>query len=44
MALSVRQEKFCLEYARLGNAGQAYINAGYSAKQKDLLWLAQVDC
>lgn len=23
------QEKFCLEYAKLGNARQAYINAGY---------------
>ena len=30
MALSVMQEKFCLEYAKLGNARQAYINAGYS--------------
>lgn len=29
MALSVMQEKFCLEYAKLGNARQAYINAGY---------------
>lgn len=34
MALSVKQEKFCLEYAKLGNARQAYINAGYS-KNKD---------
>ena len=32
MALSVKQEKFCLEYARLGNARQAYINAGYECK------------
>ena len=29
MALSMKQEKFCLEYAKLGNARQAYINAGY---------------
>ena len=29
MALSIKQEKFCLEYAKLGNARQAYINAGY---------------
>lgn len=32
MALSVMQEKFCLEYAKLGNARQAYINAGYNCK------------
>ena len=29
VALSIKQEKFCLEYAKLGNARQAYINAGY---------------
>lgn len=33
MALSVKQEKFCLEYAKLGNARQAYINAGYKHKK-----------
>lgn len=32
MALSMKQEKFCLEYAKLGNARQAYINAGYKAR------------
>lgn len=32
MALSVKQEKFCLEYAKLGNARQAYKNAGYKCK------------
>lgn len=32
VALSVKQEKFCLEYAKLGNARQAYINAGYKNK------------
>ena len=26
------QEKFCVEYAKCGNATQAYINAGYKAK------------
>ena len=30
VGLSIKQEKFCLEYAKLGNARQAYINAGYS--------------
>jgi phage terminase small subunit len=33
VALSVKQEKFCLEYAKLGNARQAYINAGYKHKK-----------
>ena len=32
MALSVKQEKFCLEYAKSGNQRQAYINAGYKCK------------
>ena len=27
--LTPKQEKFCLEYARIGNARQAYIAAGY---------------
>ena len=35
MALSIKQEKFCLEYARLGNARQAYINAGYECKNEN---------
>ena len=30
MGLTVRQEKFCLEYARSGNATEAYKKAGYS--------------
>lgn len=30
--LTVRQEKFCLEYAESGNARQAYIKAGYKPK------------
>lgn len=37
MALSVMQEKFCLEYAKLGNARQAYINAGYSCKEENTI-------
>ncbi len=37
MALSVRQEKFCLEYAKLGNARQAYINAGYDCKEESTI-------
>ena len=31
--LSARQELFCLEYIRDGNAAQAAIRAGYSSKQ-----------
>ena len=31
--LSARQELFCLEYIRDGNAAQAAIRAGYSPKQ-----------
>ena len=33
LALTVRQEKFCLEYAKSGNARQAYKAAGYSCKK-----------
>lgn len=33
MALSVKQEKFCIEYAKSGNARQAYEKAGYSTKK-----------
>lgn len=29
LELTVKQEKFCLEYAKSGNARTAYINAGY---------------
>lgn len=32
MALTVKQEKFCLEYAKSGNARQAYKSAGYKCK------------
>lgn len=32
LALSVKQEKFCLEYAKSGNARQAYKSAGYSVR------------
>lgn len=31
--LTPKQEKFCIEYAKCGNARQAYINAGYKHKQ-----------
>lgn len=30
MALTIKQEKFCIEYAKSGNARQAYEKAGYS--------------
>lgn len=32
LALTVKQEKFCLEYAKTGNARQAYKSAGYKCK------------
>lgn len=32
MALSIKQEKFCIEYAKSGNARQAYKKAGYQCK------------
>ena len=35
MALSVKQEKFCLEYAKSGNQTQAYIKAGYNVKNEE---------
>ena len=31
--LTPKQEKFCIEYAKCGNARQAYINAGYIHKK-----------
>lgn len=31
--LTPKQEKFCLEYAKCGNARQAYISAGYKNKK-----------
>ena len=35
MALSVKQEKFCLEYAKSGNQRQAYLKAGYNVKSDE---------
>lgn len=32
MALTIKQEKFCIEYAKSGNARQAYKSAGYNCK------------
>ena len=34
--LTPKQEKFCLEYAKCGNARQAYINAGYKHKKDNI--------
>ena len=35
MLLTPRQEKFCIEYSKCGNARQAYIAAGYSHKKDE---------
>lgn len=35
LALSVKQEKFCLEYAKSGNQRQAYLKAGYKCKNEN---------
>ena len=35
MLLTPRQEKFCIEYSKCGNARQAYIAAGYSHKKPE---------
>lgn len=35
LALSVKQEKFCLEYAKTGNQRQAYLLAGYNVKNDE---------
>lgn len=35
MALTIKQEKFCIEYAKSGNARQAYKNAGYKCRNDD---------
>ena len=32
MALTIKQEKFCIEYAKSGNARHAYKSAGYQCK------------
>ena len=36
MALSVKQEKFCLEYAKTGNQRQAYLLAGYKVSSDEV--------
>ena len=35
MALTMKQEKFCIEYAKSGNARQAYKTAGYECKSDE---------
>ena len=35
MKLNPRQEKFCIEYAKTGNATQAYQSAGFQSKSKE---------
>lgn len=37
MALNVKQEAFCLHYAKTGNATEAYKKAGYKAKTENAL-------
>ena len=37
MALTIKQEKFCIEYAKSGNARQAYKSAGYVCKNDDVV-------
>jgi phage terminase small subunit len=37
LALSVKQEKFCLEYAKSGNQRQAYLLAGYECKSDEAI-------
>jgi phage terminase small subunit len=34
LALTIKQEKFCIEYAKSGNARQAYEKAGYSCSKE----------
>ena len=38
MALNVKQEAFCLHYAKTGDAAAAYIEAGYKAKTKGAVY------
>lgn len=38
--LTERQEKFCLEYIKLGNATAAYKASGYTAKNDKSIWAA----
>lgn len=37
MSLNVKQEAFCLHYAKTGNATEAYKKAGYKAKTENAL-------
>lgn len=37
LALTIKQEKFCIEYAKSGNARQAYKSAGYACKNDDVI-------
>lgn len=38
MALNVKQEAFCLHYAKTGNATEAYKEAGYKAKTEGAVY------
>lgn len=38
MALNVKQEAFCLHYARTGNATESYKKAGYAAKTEGAIY------
>lgn len=38
MALNVKQESFCLHYAKTGNATEAYKEAGYKAKSEGAIY------
>lgn len=38
MALNVKQEAFCLHYAKTGNATEAYKTAGYAAKTEGAVY------
>ena len=38
--MTERQERFCVEYARCGNATEAYRNAGYSTSTPASAWVS----
>lgn len=38
MALNIKQEAFCLHYAKTGNATESYKKAGYSAKTDNAIY------
>jgi phage terminase small subunit len=40
VALNVKQEAFCLHYAKTGNATEAYKEAGYAAKSEGAIYAA----